>query len=178
MALSGDRFLGVGDEGVFLIRPEGNRFVAQPIERLSMRVLHAVADGEDGTILIHGFNPGGKTYRVRIEGDQMVRLDSSDQVVVRSPVSDGSGGIVFYTDGRGRLGSWGVPDERGSRDRPHTPILQGRAEAMMFDYEGSLWIGTFGNGAYRLRGEHLRTLTTTPATRITLSSEGDGLGIG
>ena len=49
-----------------------------------------------------------------------------------------------------------------------TPLLEGpeRRTSAVFDREGGLWVGTFGQGAFRLEGVHLQSLTEDPARRV------------
>ncbi len=61
------------------------------------------------------------------------------------------------------------------RLRRHAPaerVYEPFADAYLTDYEGSLWIGTFGGGAARLRATHLRQLTATAAVRLARDANG------
>lgn len=80
---------------------------------------------------------------------------------------DGDGRVFASSDGRVRLA--GRTD--GSAPRPRA-ILDHRAEALAVDYEGALWVGTFGAGAYRLRALHLRTLAPGPMLRLAEDARG------
>lgn len=51
-------------------------------------------------------------------------------------------------------------------------VVPARAEAVLTDYEGTTWIGTFGKGVWRFRALHLRRLTR--ASTLRLARDGGG----
>ena len=64
-----------------------------------------------------------------------------------------------------------IADEGGiwSADAPDAPpvlLSTRRAQDLVVDREGGVWVGTFGEGVLRLAGRHLGIVTRTPALRL------------
>lgn len=171
-ALDGEQLIGVGRGTLTLIEPEGDRFVARQIASgwnggNPLRI----AGGGQGALWIYSPAANALLYRIRIEEDRIVRLDSASISGVRHLIPDPDGGAVLYLDdSEQRPGVYRMDSTLQLHD---TPILREQAEAFVYDFEGSLWIGSFGRGAFRLGAEHLRPVTDTPATRIAIAPNGD-----
>jgi len=170
-ALPGDRLIGVGRGTIHLLEPEGDRFSIQEIARgwfkgASLRI----QDGGEGTYFVYSPSVAQSFYRIRLDQDRVVVEDSASIGYVRQLVAYGDGGAVIYIDGGGQRGVFRMDADLQIED---TPLHSERAEELLFDYEGSLWIGTFGKGAFRLRAEHVQVLAETPAARIALAPNGD-----
>ena len=171
--LSDGRLLAGGTDGagrgaLFLLTPSAASFRVTPLypDGVTGAVL-GVAEGGDGTVWVFGSGDGSSVRRVRLEGRQLVGLDSAQAGHVRLLVADAHGGASVYRGGPAS-GVLHLAPGRAALD----PVHPGPAQTLAYDYEGSLWIGTFGEGAYRLRGDHLTQVTTAPAARITRGPDG------
>lgn len=166
-SLSGGRLLGGGRGRLFLLEPEGDHFVARAIASGWNQggVMH-VADGDLDHAWVYGPTSNPFFYRIRVEEGRIVRVDSADIGGIRQFVPDGEGGAMLVMDrGVYRMSPDLKPEAK--------PIYTGQVEDLTFDYEGSLWIGTFGRGAVRRVGDHLKALTDSPAARIAVGPQGD-----
>ena len=127
-----------------------------------------VADGGDGTLLLYGDADEGSVFRVRIEGERAVGIGSAELGAIRliEPGPDGGGAVAL---GGGRSGVYRLSP--GLKLGPER-LYPGPIETLAFDYEGSLWIGTFGQGALRLHDGRLDVWVPEPATRVALGPDG------
>ena len=175
VALADGRLVGGGvdDDGrgtLFAFTPQGDGFEVvdlAPSFRSSAR--YRIGDAGNGQLFVYSNAANGHVRRIQIRGNRVAVLDSVAVGNTRLLVPDKSGGAVLFRES-GREGVYRLtPDLRLGE----APIHPGPTQTLMVDYEGSLWIGTFGNGAFRLQSEALRTLADTPASRLALGPEGD-----
>ncbi|GAB5534677.1 MAG: hypothetical protein Rubg2KO_09260 [Rubricoccaceae bacterium] len=178
-ALPGDRLIGVGQGAIYLIEPDEDRF---SIREIASRWLNGaslqIREAGPETFFLYSPNAAESFYRIRLDQDQVILEDSAFVGTIRQLVPDGEGGAVLYIDDGRQRGVYRMDADLQMED---TPLHSERAEALLMDYEGSLWIGTFGKGAFRLRAEHIQVVTESPAARIALAPDGDvwasGVGV-
>lgn len=154
---------GSAVEVVHLAEEGAGRFRARPLAiPQAWKSARGIAADADGGVLIQ---TDQGLYRARqrsgrIDGQRIGAVPPFRELVA------GPDGQVYGAH-RGP-GVWAL----SSAAEPVTPLSDARAQALTVDYEGGLWIGTFGEGAIRLMGRHLHRVTRTPAVRVAPGRDG------